>query len=173
MSASVCELHHLAICNSEIEPVHLRALTAFLVTSSPLLSLDLSSQALTSEALTHLLEAATNRALPSLISLVLRHNPIGEGCDASHAEFGQLPTGGGGWQLRQLDLADTMMGDRAALELAAALASAPVLEWLDVRWNEFSMGEEAARGLSAAWAAAVKPDNHLILECARDVITEL
>ena len=140
MSASVCELHHLAICNSEIEPVHLRALTAFLVTSSPLLSLDLSSQALTSEALTHLLEAATNRALPSLISLVLRHNPIGEGCDASHAEFGQLPTGGGGWQLRQLDLADTMMGDRAALNSRPLLPQRP-----------YSSGSMCA-GTSSRWA---------------------
>ena len=58
MSAAACGLHALAITDGGLQPAELRALTEALPVPTPLTTLDLSCQALTSAALSHLLDAA-------------------------------------------------------------------------------------------------------------------
>jgi hypothetical protein len=147
-----CELRALTLAHGALGTPHLRTLMRAMPPSAPLVTLDLTAQQLSTAALDILLDAAARGACPSLVSLTLDANPLGDALplDTSREDtatwLSQLPRGRGGWQLHQLRLAATLLGPLGLAALARALARAPALERLDVSRNEMTLGGSGGGG---------------------------
>ena len=146
--------------------------------------LDLSHQRLTAGSLRPLLDAGERAALPSLQSLRLNHNPLGDalpdwsGVPAEVGGFAQiarhLPSARGQWKLRSLELVDTHVGDVGCGALTEAFrddcvrndegsAAAPVaLITLDLRGNPH-ISQSMTASLACAWRDLGKPEAGLLL----------
>jgi Leucine-rich repeat (LRR) protein len=151
--------------------------TEHLPHSTPLKELNLSNQSLSPAALVHLLLAAKRRACPSLKSLDLSHNPLGDAFPApimgvtpaeTARQLREVPLGRGGWNLATLRLAGAWVGNAGALALTCALSEDDTaLEELDLRGNNlqlFQGGEQLdTQLLRDTWERRGKAQSRLLL----------
>ena len=142
-AGSLAQLRVLSVSSNRLGNAGVEALCAALPRLSRLAELDLAQNEVAAPGARAC--ASMLRGFPSLSSLTLSNNPLG---DAGVTALSDALVAGGAPQLSQLRLRSVAMRRAGLKAFAAALASIPLLTVLDVSGNGF--GDEAARVLAGS-----------------------